>query len=63
MFKAIKVKDNSIIFPEGYLKMFCDMESLKSFITARMSLEAEMSIRAQVYGQLKDLDYYENKGI
>jgi len=63
MFKTIKVKDGVIVLPEGYMNMFNDMESLKSFITGRLAHEAEMLIRAQVYGQLKDMDFYENKGI
>ena len=57
-FKAVKVKDFEIVLPEGYQKMFCEMESLKSFITARISQEAEMLIRAQVYKQLEELNYY-----
>jgi len=57
-FKAVKVKDFEIILPEGYEKMFNDMDSLKSFITARISQEAEMLIRDQVYKQLKDLEFY-----
>ena len=57
-FKAVKVKDFEIILPEGYEKMFNDMDSLKSFITARLTQEAEMLIRAQVYKQLEELNYY-----
>ena len=57
-FKAVKVKDFELILPEGYEKMFNDMDSLKSFITARISQEAEMLIRDQVYKQLKDLEFY-----
>lgn len=57
-FRSVKVKDFEIILPEGYEKMFSDMESLKSFITARLSQEAEMTIRDQVYNQMKDLELY-----
>lgn len=63
MFTQIKIDDPSIELPEGYLSMFCDMESLKSFIIGRMAHEAEQSIRNQVSKQMKDLDFYENKGI
>jgi len=63
MFKTIKVKDGVIILPEGYMNMFTDMESLKSFITGRLAHEAERLIRSQVYSQMKDMDFYENKGI
>ena len=63
MFTEIKLNDITIKLPEGYLSMFCDMESLKSFIIGRMAHEAERTIRDQVSKQMKDLDFYESKGI
>jgi hypothetical protein len=60
-FSSVKVKDLNIILPEGYEKMFSDMESLKSFIIGRLAHEAERTIRDQVSKQMKDLELYRKK--
>jgi hypothetical protein len=59
-FSPIKIEDYNIVLPEGYMKMFFDMESLKSFIVGRMTQEVEGIIRTSVMKQMKDIDYYES---
>ena len=59
-FTPIKIKDFNIVLPEGYTRMFSDMESLKSFMIARLSQEAEMLIRSAIVKQMKDLEFYES---
>ena len=38
--------------------MFCDMDSLKSYMISRLAYEAELEIRTGVMNQMKDLEFY-----
>ena len=55
---AIDLKPAVVKLPEGYEKMFCDMDSLKSYMISRLTYEAELEIRTGVMNQMKDLEFY-----
>ena len=55
---AIDLKPASVELPEGYETMFCDMDSLKSYMISRLAYEAELEIRTGVMNQMKDLEFY-----
>jgi|TARA_B110000914_G_C15491252_1_gene460747 hypothetical protein len=55
---AIDLKPAVVELPEGYEKMFCDMDSLKSYMISRLAYEAELEIRTGVMNQMKDLEFY-----
>ena len=60
-FVPIELVPSVIELPEGYEKMFCDMDSLKSYMISRMTYEAELVIRNGVVTQMKDMEFYEVK--
>jgi hypothetical protein len=55
---TIDLKPAVVELPEGYEKMFCDMDSLKSYMISRLAYEAELEIRTGVMNQMKDLEFY-----
>ena len=55
---TIDLKPAVVELPEGYEKMFCDMDSLKSYMVSRLTYEAELNIRTDVMNQMKDLEFY-----
>tara|TARA_B100000780_G_C21103729_1_gene445537 strand:- start:1225 stop:1410 length:186 start_codon:yes stop_codon:yes gene_type:complete len=57
-FVPIELVPSVIELPEGYEKMFCDMDSLKSYMISRLTYEAELEIRTGVMNQMKDLEFY-----
>tara|TARA_B100000780_G_scaffold54930_1_gene34422 strand:- start:9238 stop:9435 length:198 start_codon:yes stop_codon:yes gene_type:complete len=60
-FIPIELEPSVIKLPEGYERMFCDMDSLKSYMISRMTYEAELVIRNGVVTQMKDMEFYEVK--
>lgn len=57
-FVPIELVPSVIELPEGYETMFCDMDSLKSYMISRLTYEAELEIRTGVMNQMKDLEFY-----
>jgi|TARA_R110000796_G_scaffold37271_9_gene94048 hypothetical protein len=54
----IKLDPLPVELPEGYETMFCDMDSLKSYMVSRLTYEAELNIRTDVMNQMKDMEFY-----
>ena len=58
-FTPIEIPNPVIEIPEDVRRRFCNMGSLRTFITSRMIQEASMVIMSQVDKQLKGVDYYD----
>jgi hypothetical protein len=57
-FNPINVGKLKVTLPNRYKEMFCNMESLKSYMMKQILQEARGIIQSKINEDFKDIDYY-----